>query len=299
MADLHQFGRHDRQEQVAQVAKEVLAQGARVVTVADGVGHGAQGQPGVGVDEGPHEVTEVDPIGQVASGGGEQFERREGVARRPPALGEGGIEHLVAEVEAGIAGDPADVLGQGVARQQVELQVLGAGPDGVLQTLRVGGGEHEHHVGRRFLEHLQQGGRRSRPEHVDLVEDVHLVAARRAEGHLLDELSDVVDGVVRRRVELEHVVTGATLDRQARVAFAARLAVDGCRAVEHLGEDAGRGRLAGAARPGEKVGLALPTGAHRLAQCPHDVVLALQLAESPWSIAAVERLGGHVRSHYR
>ena len=47
------------------------------------------------------------------------------------------------------------------------------------------------------------------------------------------------------------------------------------------------------AGPGEQVGLALATAGDRVAQRPHDVVLALELAEPAWPVAAVQRLGGH------
>ena len=52
------------------------------------------------------------------------------------------------------------------------------------------------------------------------------------------------------------------------LALAARLAVDRPLAVEHLGEDAGRGRLARAARPGEEVGLALAARRRRRRAAP-------------------------------
>ena len=74
--------------------------------------------------------------------------------------------------------DPADVVLQLVGRQQAELEVLGAAADGGQHLLRVGGGQHEHDVVRRLLQRLQQGVRRPRREHVDLVEDVDLVRAR-------------------------------------------------------------------------------------------------------------------------
>ena len=96
----------------------------------------------------------------------------------------------------------------------------------------------------RFFERLQQGRLGGPGQHVDLVEDVHLVAARRAEHRLLDELAHGVDTVVRGGVQLVDVVARAGLDGEARVALAARLAVDRALAVQHLGEDAGGRRLA-------------------------------------------------------
>ena len=93
-------------------------------------------------------------------------------------------------------------------------------------------------------------------QHVDLVEDVHLGATRRAERRLADEVAHGVDAVVGGRVELVQVVRGARLDRQARVAHAAGLAVLQVGAVERLGQDAGGRRLARAAWAAEQVGVA-------------------------------------------
>ena len=88
-----------------------------------------------------------------------------------------------------------------------------------------------------------------------------------AERDALDELADVGDAVVGGGVELEQPVDDAALvDRHAVGAGAVGLAVDGLLAVEDLGEDAGGGRLAGAARPAEQVGVADPVlGAPRCA----------------------------------
>ncbi len=85
-----------------------------------------------------------------------------------------------------------------------------------------------------------------------------LRAARRAQRRLADEVAHGVDAVVGGRVELVQVVGRAGLDGHARLAHAARLAVLQVRAVEGLGEDAGRRRLAGAPGAAEQVGVADP-----------------------------------------
>ena len=202
----------------------------------------------------------------VAAGVGDQLERREGVARRAGTLVDGGGDGLVRHVEPGVGGDPTDVLGQRVGGEEVEAQVLRAAADRVGDLLRVGGGEHEHDVAGRLLERLQQRGLCGLGEHVDLVEDVHLVPPGRAEVGLLDEVAHRLDTVVAGGVELVHVVAHAALDVEARGALAARLAVDGPLAVEHLGEDPRRRGLAGATRAGEQVRLALAPAGHRVAQ---------------------------------
>ena len=226
LGEQHQLGRHQREEPVAEVADQLLGERARVAAEADRVGHGGEHAARIVVDHRLDELVEVDHVGDVAAGGGHQLERRQRVARRTAALREGGVERRVGQLEPGVGGDPPHVLGERVGREQVELQVLRAAADRVAHLLRVGGGEHEHDVRRRLLERLQQRRLGRLREHVDLVEDVHLVPPRRAERRLLDQVADRVDAVVAGGVELVHVVAGAALDGQARLALAAGLAVD-------------------------------------------------------------------------
>ena len=293
LGELHQLGSHQREEPVAEVADQLLGERAGIAAEADRVGHGGEHAPRIVVDHRLDELVEVDHVGDVAARGRHQLERRQRVAGRTAALREDGVDGGVGQLEPGVGGDPPDVLGERVGGQEMELQVLGAAPDRVADPLRVGGGEHEHDVRRRFLERLQQrclGGPR---EHVDLVEDVDAMAPRRAERRLLDEVTDRVDPAVAGGVELVDVVADAALDGQARLALAARFAVDRSFAVEHLGEDARRRGLARATRSGEQVRLAFTTARDGVAEGAHDMVLPLELAEATWPVAAIQRLGGH------
>ena len=211
----------------------------------------------------------------------------------PPPWRSTDCDRGLVEFDAGVVGEPADVLLHHVHREEMELEVLGATADRLADLLRIGRGEHEHDVRRRLLQRLEQRGLGGLGQHVHFVEDVHLVPAGRAERRLLDEVAHRVDAVVARRVEFVDVVARAALDREARLALATRLAVLRVLAVEHLGEDArGRG-LAGAARTGEEVRLTLAVVDHGVAQRPHDVLLTLHLAEAAGPVSAVERLRCH------
>jgi len=189
------------------------------------------------------------------------------------------------------------VRGERLGRQQRELEVLGPRADGRQHLLGVGGREHEHHVVGRLLEALEQRVRGRVGEHVDLVEDVDLLAAgRAAERDPLEQLPGVADPAVGRGVELEQVDERPRRHRRAVVAHAARLAVGPeVEAVEGLGQDPGGRRLAGAARPAEEVRVPDPAVAHGVAQSRGDVVLADELREPLGSVLAVEGLVGHRR----
>ena len=250
----------------------------------------------IAIDHRFDELVERNGLDAVVADARHQLQRGQGVARRSRPLAQHLVERGVTDLEAGVVGHPSHMLGQRVGRQEVELEVLRAAPDGVGHLLRVGRGEHEHDVRRRLLERLQQGCLGRLGEHVHLVEDVHLVAPRRAERRLLDEVAHRVDAVVARRVEFVDVVARAPFHGETRLALTAGLTVDRIGAVEDLGEDARRGGLAGATRAREQIGLALASLGDRGAQGLDHVVLAFDLTEPSGPVAAVQRLGGH-RGH--
>src|SRR5439155_2770418 len=94
-------------------------------------------------------------------------------------------------------------------------------------------------------------------------------------------------------VELDDVHRTSGFDREARLTRAVRLAVDRRLAVQRLGEDPRRGRLARPARAAEEVGVGDRALADGVAQRPHDVLLAPHLLEAPRSVPPVERLERH------
>ena len=67
-------------------------------------------------------------------------------------------------------------------------------------------------------------------------------------------------------------------------------------AVERLGEDAGGGGLAGAARPDEEIGVGEAVLRDGIAQRPHDVVLSEDVVERLRAVLAGEDLVAHRRA---
>ena len=123
-----------------------------------------------------------------------------------------------------------------------------------------------------------------------LVEDVDLAAAADGRvGDALAQIADVVDGVVGGRVHLDHVERGGRGDRQARVAAPARLDGGALLAVQAGGEDLRHRGLAGAARADEQVGVVDLAPLDRVAQRPDDGLLADDVGEAAWAMAAVQR----------
>ena len=116
------------------------------------------------------------------------------------------------------------------------------------------------------------------------------------EADLLAQLAYVVHAGVACGVDLDQVEGAALGDRGADRAVVAG-GVDVLRfradAVDGLGQDARHGGLAGAAQPGEEVGVGQPVRADGVAQGAGDVLLPVDVVEGLGTPATVERLGGH------
>jgi len=143
----------------------------------------------------------------------------------------------------------------------------------------------------RLLERLEQRVERRRGEHVDLVDDVDLVATHR--GRVVDAGDDLLAHVVHAgaggRVELYHVRVLAGGDEAALLAGAVG---QGCRAPlahERLGQDARHRGLSRAARTAEQVRVTGAALEHGALQGLDHVRLAHDLIERLRAILGVER----------
>ena len=168
--------------------------------------------------------------------------------------------------------------GFGGHRPQVELQA--ARQHGGGHFLRIGRGQHELEVVGRLLQRLEHGVERRVRQHVNLVDHEDLEAAHdRLVHRLFEQLGDFIDAPVGRGVELGVVHKAATVDVPAGLANPAGLGGDAALpvkagAVERLGQDAGNGGFAHAARAGEQISMVQTPGAQRIAQRLHHVRLA-------------------------
>ena len=87
-----------------------------------------------------------------------------------------------------------------------------------------------------------------------LINDIHLVFSLCGTvGNLLPDLTDVVDTVVRCRVDLDDVRGNARQNRLTRRTFVARASVHGMFAVDRAGENFGDRRFSCSAGSAEQV----------------------------------------------
>ena len=183
------------------------------------------------------------------------------------------------------------VVAHGLRRDQPERVVMGPGPDGADDLVRLGGREDEAQVRRGLLDELEQGVEALLGDHVGLVDDVDLVAAADGrEERAFAQVTGVVDASVAGRVDLDDVEragpAGGQLD--AGVALAAGLGRRALLAVEGAGHDPGAGGLAAAAWAREQVGVVHPVVRQGGRERRGDVVLPDHVGEPVWPVAPVE-----------
>ena len=176
----------------------------------------------------------------------------------------------------------------------MEVKALHARENGLGHLLRVGGAENEDDVLGRLLQRLEQRIERRRRQHVNLVNDVDLVAAAHGrEAHTADDLlTNIVDPGARRRVKLVDVRMLTCGDELTVLARAVRELPCAALAHEGLGEDACHGRLARATWATKEVGMAGPALKDGMLQRGDDMLLANDVLERLGTILPVQRLHG-------
>ena len=285
-----QLGSDQGQESLAKEIDEIPGQLLGAEPGRGEVGHRRQGATGIPFRQGFDDFIQFGEVVLHRVRGGGLIQNREGVPGRPATPPDGDVDGLVGHLQMGVPSHLIEQLSEGVGPQQAEFVVLGAAPDGGKHLLRVGGGQHEDDVGRRFLQRLQQGvGRRGR-QHVDLVDDVHLLPARRPERGPGDQVPHGIHTVVGGGVQLVDIQGGALGDLGTGRTLPARLTVPEVGAVQRLGQNPGGGGLAGPSRAAEEVGMGGPAVPHRIAKGEDHMVLPLDLGEGRRSEPAIQGL---------
>ena len=169
--------------------------------------------------------------------------------------------------------------------------MLAARQDRQRDLAVLGRREHEHNLGRRLLERLEQGVPGLRRQHVDFVDDVDLVpVAGRGVTHGLAQLADGVDAAVAGTVDLQDVERAAGGDFGAGGAAVAGPRRRPFLAVERLGEEACHGRLAHAPQARKEIRVVDAVLRHGVLEGRDDRRLADDLLERLGAILAREDL---------
>ena len=190
--------------------------------------------------------------------------------------------------------DELQVLRDQVGRNAVQIETLTTAQDRRKHFLRLGRGEDELHMRGRLLECLEERIEGLRGEHVHLVDDVDLVfPLGRRVTHVVAQLAHLLDAVVARAVDLEHVETVAAGDLLAAVALVAGRDGRAVNAVERLGQNARDRGFPDPARPDKKVGVGEPILFDRVLERARDMGLPDQIVECLRPIFSSKDLVAH------
>ncbi len=223
------------------------------------------------------------------------LERRDGIAHSALGLLGNEVDAIVVEREALAFADVLEAHANLVGGKTVEVEALAARHDGLRNLVRLGGAHHEHDVLGRLLQRLEQRVECAGRQHVNLVDDVYLVApARGRKGHpAYDLFAHVVHAGARRGIDLVHVGVGAVGDVDAVLAHAARVGGRGLLAQQRLGQQSRRGGLARAPGAAEQIRVRHSVARKRVAQRLLDVLLPHHVGKRLRPVFAVERFASH------
>ena len=213
------------EEDVTQAAPRALGEIPSVNTRSRGVRDRNERRDQISAGQRTHERIDIGAIVGNTTRGQHCVECGEGIAHRTAAALDDIVDDVVVDGRSRGVCHRAHMGSHLVCAHQGQLELLGAAADGGDHLLRIGGGQDEHHMGRRFFEGLEQSVRRRVRQHVHFVEEVHLAPPRAHERCPLGDLAYVIHRVVRRRVELDEVHGSAAGNSRAAMALVARLTV--------------------------------------------------------------------------
>ena len=134
------------------------------------------------------------------------IEHRLGVAQSAIGASRDRVRRRRRERDLLVLRDELQMIGDQIRRNPMKIEALTAAQNCRQNFLRLGRGEDEFHMRRRFLERLEQRVEGRRSEHVHFVDDVDLELpfARRVT-HVVAQLAHLLDAVVARAVDFENV----------------------------------------------------------------------------------------------
>ena len=125
-------------------------------------------------------------------------------------------------------------------RDPDEIITLATGNDGLWKFVRIGRGQDELNMGRRFLERLQQGIEGLQCEHVRFIDDVDLITALgRGILDIIPQFTDVLDAAVRSSIDFIDIRGGIFCDLDAVPTFSTGIPIFRSKAVQGFCQDSG------------------------------------------------------------
>jgi hypothetical protein len=129
---------------------------------------------------------------------------------------------------------------------------------------------------------------------VNLVNNVDLISSPdRGESHILPQFTDLIDTVITRSIDFEHVEADTSGDLTAGIAFSTGVNGWSVYTVQSLGQNPRRRRFTCSAWPDEEISMREPLLDDRVLQRLNDVILSQKIVKELGSILASEDLVTH------
>ena len=255
-------------QQVAKMAHQLANQLLRVPAAGQDLIHQGQDPPGVAGDDGignllqqllrdhSQQVAHLLFLHLLAAKRNRLVQQRLPVAQAPLGGARDGAQCPFSNENLLFARDQLQSLENLPEADGAEVEVLATGKDGPGHLVQLGRSQDEDHVRRRLFQGFQQRVESLGGQHMNFIDDKHLVAVpRRPVSDALPQFPNLVNAAVGGRVDLENI------DGLARGYFPAGWTVitgiDGgaLPAVQRLGQDPGRGGLPHSPRSREQIGM--------------------------------------------
>lgn len=160
--------------------------------------------------------------------------------------------------------------------------------------MRFGSREHENHVLRRFFQRFQQGVESLLGQHMDLIDNVNLVAPSNGrEPDIIPELSHLIDAVITRAIDLKNVKADTRRNFPARIADATWGSGRAVHAIQCFCQNPGGRCFSGPSGTDKQIGMSQSTLLNRVLQCLHDVILTQNIVKDLGPIFACKNLVTH------
>ena len=150
----------------------------------------------------------------------------------------------------------------------LEVVNLTTGQDGGQNLVLLGRGQDEDDMCGRLLQSLEERVEGSLRQHVNLVDDEHLVLSHlRRDARLLHEGLYLLNSIIAGSIKLKDVVRALLVESLAALALAAGIAIGSrVHAVYHFCENAGAGGLAYSSRSAKQVSVCQLATSHGILQ---------------------------------
>lgn len=182
----------------------------------------------------------------------------------------------------------------GIRRDTPQIETLTPARDRGRQFLRLGRGKNEFHMLGRFLQRFEQGIEGTGAEHVDFVDQVDLAGSAAGRiGGVVPEFANIFHAIVAGAIDFQNIKATALRDFLAGIAFPTGRGGGPLLAIQRLGQNAGRGRLADPPWTHEKIGLSDPSGGNGILQGAGDVFLPDHFFKGPGTVFSGKNAVAH------